>query len=724
MRLPLNPAQWGAFILQALIQQFPTVEPYVQYTQALGSDAEGNGYGIVPVNNTVIPYVVRGFELKPFDVLITTQQNEPHFSYLSEPNLTTAFNNVTMGEMVTKLPPTVDEDVFLDMIPPYAATGKGFGNSRRPAPGVQQGYNRVKLSSRILDLEDDQIARIFEAMKTASADHATFAMTYTLRAARETADIGTTKEASSPIVHKLVTVDPRPDGNVQLGLNNHFETVNLKTAAALVKAVDETDFPRLLAGELLVYDYRPGYKQAAQEDPGHVGYFEGAPYKAQTTYADNAQRRAYGRRATFGTLKFPGWYDVPLREDTHPRTCRVFNVKQLNGKPSISQLCVFEDGYSLHTVTSPLMHAPSTTPVEDKLSHFYRKARIVAGELCFLVYHETDEASTPFMINSVNVSETGGTTLQVTPVLPIKDMAPVITLSFGGNQHTYVLSPSEIAFPRQGYTIFSLNARDLSNQVGMDGLLPGPGTFPTVHVRVHKGGGLYRLAEQNAAPSEPLTRGQFVQTCMTRYGMDADIALKTLDDINTYKYDKFTAPVKDESNHSTLTMLELPFKLAMDLFGVAKLAGLMNGGSSSTQPSVLRDTDGGGGSGPGSSPGIVDGGDAGAPTGSGRGAPNELDTSAGVPPQLQGVAAIADTLLGYATSTLPEDELTELNANLISQLEESQDAVGRLLLLVRMGKLKYLTELELQRMFRECDKFRANLINVSVARGTLMMPAV
>lgn len=724
MRLPLNPAQWGAFILQALIQQFPTVEPYVQYTQALGSDVEGNGYGIIPVNNTVIPYVVRSFELKPFDILIATKQGEACFSYLSDPNLMAAFNNVTMGQVVNQLPPTIDEDVFLDMLPPYAAAGKGFGNSRRPAPGVQQGYNRVKLSSHILDLEDDQVDQVFAAMKVACAEHAIYAMQYTLRAARDTADIGvTTKAASLSPVNKLVTVDPRPSGDVQLGLNNHFETVSLKTAATLVNAITAEDLPRLLAGEMLVYDYRPGYKQAAQSDPGHVGYFEGAPYKAQTVYADNAQRRSYHQRAVCAPLAFPGWYDVPLREDTHPRTCRVFNTKQLNGKPSVNQLFVFESGYSLHPVTSAVPHAPSTTPVDDRLVHYYRKARVAAGELCFLVYHETDEASTPFMINSVNISPAGITTLQVTPITPIRDMAPVISLSFGKNQHMYVLSPSEIAFPQKGYTIFSLHPRELTNEVGMDGFMPPPGTFPTVHVQVYKGGGLYRIKEQTSAPSEPLTRGQFVQFCMTRYGMDADIALKTLDDINSYKYDKFVAAVMDESRHSALPMLHEPFKLAMDLFGVVKgAAGLMNSGSGTT-PASMRGGSTNSGSGPGSSDGVV-GDTNSAPIGSGRGAPNELDTSAGVPPQVEGVAAVADTLLGYATSTLPEDELSELNKNLITQLEESQNAVGRLLLLVRMGKLKYLTELELQRMFRECDKFRANLINVSVARGNFMMPTV
>lgn len=722
MRLPTNPAQWGAYITQALIQQFQIVEPYVQYCQALGGDAEGNGYGIIPVNNTVIPYVVRAFELKPFDTLITMSQGEPKFMYLSESNLMVAFNNVTMGEAVEQLPETITEDVFLDMVPPYAAAGNSFGgNTRRPAPGVQRSYQRVKLSGMLLDLEDAQVATIYDAMKSAAEGTAGFAMLQTLAAARENTHLFAelpTKVAGTDGVNKLVTVDPRPSGEVQLGCNGRYETVALKTAAAFVKAVNEQDFPRLLAGELLVYDYRPGYKQAAQADPGKVGYFDGAPYKAQTVYADELQRRAFGSRAHFGQFKFPGWYDTARNGQTHPRTARVFNTKQLNGKPSVYQLVVYEDGYAIHPQTSGVMHAPSTTPKEDELMRYYRKAQVRPGEVCFLVYHETDEASVPFRINSVNHSPTGVTTLQVTPLMPIKDMAHMLTLSFGGNKHTYVISPSEIAFPQRGYTIFSLQPNDVTRSVGMDGF---PGAAPTVHVKVFKGGGLYRLQEQNTAPSEPLTRGPFVQYLMSRYGMSADTALKTLDDINSYKYDRFVAAVHDQPNARVIAIAELPMKLAMDLYTVVKAAaGLMNDKQST--PAVMREAGSNQESGPGSAAGI--GTMNSTPAGSGRGAPNGLDTSAGVPPQLEGVAAIADSLLGYATSLIPDDELTEMNQTLMNLLDEAENLLGRLLLLARMGKLKYLTELELQRMFRECDKFRANLVNVSVARGNFMAPAV
>ena len=55
IRLPLNPAQWSAYIIQALLQQFPVLEPYVRSTQELGVDTEGNGYGVIAVNNAVIP---------------------------------------------------------------------------------------------------------------------------------------------------------------------------------------------------------------------------------------------------------------------------------------------------------------------------------------------------------------------------------------------------------------------------------------------------------------------------------------------------------------------------------------------------------------------------------------------------------------------------------------------------------------------------------------------
>lgn len=720
MRLSTNPAQWGAYILQALIQQFPIVEPYVQYNQALGGDTEGNGYGIIPVNNAVIPYVVRGFELKPFDTLITMSQGEPKFAYLSEANLMVAFNNVTMGEAVDQLPETVTQDVFLDMVPPYAALGNG-GGSRRPAPGVQRSFQKVKLSGMLLDMEDAQVQAVFDAMKSASAASANYAMMQTIAAARDNTAIDAelpTKAAGADGIHKLVTVDPRPSGEVQLGCNGRYETVALKTAAALVKAVNADDFPRLLAGELLVYDYRPGYKQAAQADPGRVGFFDGAPYKAQTVYADERQRRMFSSRARFGQLRYPGWYDTGRNGQPHPRTCRVFNTKQLNGKPSAYQLMVFEDGYAIHPQTSGVQHAPSTTPQEDKLAHFYRKAEVRPGEVCFLVYHETDEASVPFRINSVNHSPTGVTTLQVTPLMLMKGMSPMVSLSFGGNKHTYVISPSEIAFPQRGYTIFSLHPHDVSTAIGGDAYA---NTTQTVHVRVFKGGGLYRVQEQSSAPSEPFTRGQFVQFLMSRYGMDADIALKTLDDINSYKYDRFVAPVLGQPNVRVLAIAEMPMKLAMDLYTVVKAAaGLMNG--QQAQPAATREPGTSNESGPGNAAGIGDPNST--PSGSGRGAPNALDTSAGVPPQLQGVAAIADSLLGYATSLVPEDELTEMNQTLMNILDEAENLLGRLLLLARMGKLKYLTELELQRMFRECDKFRANLVNMSVARGNFTAPAV
>jgi hypothetical protein len=691
MRLPINPAQWGAYIIQALLQQLPMAEPYIQHTRILGSDPEGNGYGLIGIGDrAVVPFVVREFELKPLDVLITYVEGQPRFSALSEPNLMYAFNNVTLGEAVDRIPDSVDRDVFLEMMPPYV-NGKSWGNSRRGPFGVYSSLQTVKLSHQILLQSDAWLANLKDAIKQASeADHL-LPFQYALQHAAGRTDYRQVKAASGP--EKILTLDPRPSGEVEVLVNGQGERVALKTASELLRHADQADcIPNLLRGELVVLDMRSSQvKEARSADPMRIGFADGRRMHRHPDAADLAARK--GRVME---VKYPGWYDIDCCEIDRPLMMRVFHTTYLDGKPCSYKLAVGQEGF-IFEPSRCWSADPSVPPSNTELRRFYQRAQMVPGELCFLLNHDTDEASIPFTIVSRTTLPGGGTSLQVRPLASQNFNDDVVTLTFGSNRHVYRLSLTEIAYPRDGFSVFAMRPEKLT--CAHEPALP---KRQGAMVRVFKGGGVWSLSENGRPPLTGLTRGQLVTHFMQRYGMTVDQAMDTLADLTQLKYDRFEVSVREELEQVPHAVSMAPIKLAMSLWRLVKSAEDPNQASGPNTPV----------------------GQAGEP-GTAQLPAGVYNTSAGVPPEAAaGFQDLADVLVGYAASELPEQEMLALNTELVNLLTQLQDQLGRLLTLVRLGKIKNMTEMEVARVLRENDKFRAALINAAVAQGRVMLPAM
>lgn len=692
MRLPINPAQWGAYIIQTLLQQLPAAEPYVQHTRILGSDAEGNGYGLVGVGDrAVVPFVVRSFELKPMDILITYVEGQPRFSALSEPNLMYAFNNITLGDAVDKIPDSVDRDVFLDMMPPYV-NGQGWGRSRRGPAGVFSSSTTVKLSHQIFVMPEDKLKALHAALKKEAAEDYVLPLQYALALAPARTEISAVKAASTA-PEKIITLDPRPSGEVEALVNGQGERVEMKVAAEILRHANQAEcISDLMRGELVVLDLRGSQvKEARSADPMRIGFADGRRTHRHPDAADLAARK--GRVME---VKYPGWYDIDCCERDRPLMMRVFNTTYLDGKPCGYKLAVGQEGYVFES--SRCWSAdPSVPPSNVELRRFYQRAHLAPGELCFLLNHATDEASIPFTIVSRTTLPGGNTALQVCPIGTQNFNDDVVTLTFGDNRHVYRLSMTEIAYPKDGFSVFAVRPERL--RCSHEPLLP---RRSGAMVRVFKGGGVWSLSENGRPPLTGLTRGQLVTHFMQRYGMTVDQAMDTLADLTQLKYDRFEASVTEELEQVPHVVLDAPIKLAMSLWRLVK---------SANDPNMA--------SGPNAPVGQVGESGVGAPP------MNALNTSAGIPPDAAAnFQEMADILVGYASSEMPEQEMLALNIELVNLLTQLQDQISRLLLLVRLDKIKNMTEMEVSRVLRESDKFRGVLINSAVAQGRVMTPSM
>jgi hypothetical protein len=686
MRLPLNPVQWGAYIIQALLQQFPVLEPYVVETKELGVDEEGNGYGVVPVNNAVVPYVVREFELKPFDTLIFHQAGEPRFCYLSEPNLMFVFNNVGMGTVVERMPASIDRDVFLEMVPPFASDRQG---GRRSPMHVMRSFERVKLSSQILVMDDARVKEIDEAMKAAAADFPVYATTmkHVLATAKATTDPARIVKAAA--AGHLVTMEARPSGAVQVGVDNQFTELEMPKAASLLRELNQPEHvASLLRNDVVVLDTR--VKEAKKADPIMATAPDASPLRRAHLTVEEHDRRKFDAVSQMG-VKDPGWYEIALPGLKKETTARVFRTFHLDGLPCGYKLAVCTDGYAVDHGTH-WRAAPSAVPSGDEMRHIYRRAELKPGEMAFLFNHVTNEASVPFRIAGKHHTQGGATVLQVKPLVS-NETAPIITISFGNQRGVYRMGPGEIAYPKEGYSVFAVNPTKLDADSRFDTLADSREDTErhVVKVKVFKGGGLWRISEHHGAPSSPLTRGQFVQHLVHRYAMTPDKALSILNDISNYKYDTFEASVLEPSLDRKPGVLSPgAVKLAMDLMSL-KVA-FDNSGRADAVGMTQQGED----------PGMV------------------IDTSAAIGPEVEGLPDISDILMGFATNELPDVEVMQIAQELIGLLGEVGDKLGRILTLVRLDKVKFLTEQEVLRVFREADKFRSTLINASVSRGQFM----
>jgi hypothetical protein len=691
MRLPINPAQWGAYVIQTLLQQFPAAEPYVQHTRILGSDAEGNGYGLVGIGErAVVPFVVRGFELKPMDIFISYVEGQPRFSALSEANLMYAFNNITLGDAVDKIPDSVERDVFLDMMPPYV-NGKSWGRSRRGPMGVYSSLETVKLSHQIFVMDDARLKALHETLKKEAAEDYVLPLQYALAHAPHHTDVRAVKAAAGP--EKIITLDPRPSGEVEALVNGQGERVEMKVAAEMLRHANQADaIPSLMKGELVVLDLRSSQvKEARSGDPMRIGFADGRKRHRHPDAADLAARK--GRVME---VKYPGWYDIDCCEIDRPLMMRVFNTTYLDGKPCSYKLAVGQEGFIFES--SRCWSAdPSVPPSNVELRRFYQRAQLMPGEFCFLLNNDTDEASIPFTIVSHTTMPNGNTVLQVRPLGTQNFNDDVLTLTFGVNRHVYRLSMNEIAYPKDGFSVFSLRPERLRCAH-----TPAVPRQSGAMVRVFKGGGVWALSENGRPPLTGLTRGQLVTHFMQRYGMTVDQAMDTLSDLTQLKYDRFEARVCEELEQVPHVVMEAPIKLAMSLWRLVKSAQDPNMASGPNVP-------------------------VGQVGESGVGAPpmNPMNTSAGIPPEsAANIQELADVLVGYAASELPEQESLALNVELVNLLTQLQDQLGRLLLLVRLDKIKNMTEMEVARVLRENDKFRGVLINSAVAQGRVVAPTM
>lgn len=103
---------------------------------------------------------------------------------------------------------------------------------------------------------------------------------------------------------------------------------------------------------------------------------------------------------------------------------------------------------------------------------------------------------------------------------------------------------------------------------------------------------------------------------------------------------------------------------------------------------------------------------------SGMGPPGAMmptpSSGAAIMPEIPGLTEIAEQLASYAMGAFSPDELAEMFSKLIDDLAEVQNIAGKLLMLVRLGAVQFITEQETKRLFEEADRFRSSLLNANM----------
>lgn len=734
MRLPLDPAQWGVVIAQQLNQQFPALEPYVQFVRIIENDEEGNAFGVVAMMNAFVPFVVRAFTLKPLDVLMRVEDGESRFSRLTEANATMAVGGLGLGKPVDKLPPGAQADVPLAMLPPYAGM---FGAGRRRRPDVMGMTQPVKLASEKFGPDARSVMEGFLS-KAADAGVAEFFVERHLEAL--TTLMEEVKSASFKHFSSAVVVDPSHRGTARVFAGGGVtEEMTLKAAAEFLTSIGESTPERtvaLMQGRPVILDLRDEATKAAFGVAGDYEQFYPTP-KELTNPQDITE---------------PGWYQHANEQRTGKM--RVFSTTYLDGKPCSYLLAALEDG---HAFEPRFFAKAAPNASSEELHQFYKPSELKAGEVAFMVCEKTGEASVPFTIKGFTQLPGGCFTLVVSPALGFQSTE---TLRFGDNKRPYRLSQDEIAYPKIGYMIYKLQPKRLKLDVFPMNMPVGAGEAEprknTTRVKIYKGGGLYSVQEKGRATSEGMARGALLALLMNRYGFTPEHAMEHLRQVDIHVARPFDAVITEEPVRKEASLEAEPLALALALYGLAKSAASppprgeredtdrpnsageekdlnpQKSGPNRVEKAPRESGPGGpetqrsapdeqapAGQSPSGPPG---------PRGASPGNPNAAagpvgapgmpgasgDFGAGIGPEVPFFSEVADELTAMAMGLLGPDELAGMYASLTNQLEDVQDLAGRILLLVRMGKIPTITEQEGKRILDESDKFRANLVNAQM----------
>jgi len=698
MRLPMDPSQWSTLIMRMLIGRFPTLEPHIQLVKTLDQDEEGNAHGIVPLGTggAHIPFVIRDFEIKPMDTLIVIENGEERFRNLSEANALLAVGGIALGDPVKKLPPGIVSDQELHMLAPRWST---FGR-RIPPMNVLGTTQPIKLAA---DRKLSVIA--FEELLKAARDIDPGLPAYIAAQYRDILmGLSPRKEAGH-----VTVLDPRPDGTADLiedGAKRASVPIGELAAELRGRLPNAQDLIAKLAmrDELVVHDGRT-------EKTGAFGYVV----------------RNHDPEVA---IREPGWHR------TGGRLVRTLRTRHLSGEPATYWLQLAEGA---HDFSRYACGAKAPAADSERLGAFYVPAELKGGELAFLLWHKSGEASVPFKVKERHDFPDGTCKLIVRPLLGPNATE---TLVFGNNQHAYRLGPGEIALPRSGVGAFKLPPRKIGD------LATAPND--RVRVRIFKGGGTFSVVEDKRPATEGLTRGMLVAMLMHRYGLDPDTAIRYSRMATT-----FHAPELHVVPHETPQDPDQPddqkqaAKLAVLLWDLTKKAD----GSATFRELVKRalaeakktptkldptipeavlsllqlkkayaeddrrhpssgtapvDLD------PGrSGPNRKENGPAG-PSGPGPVAMGPMDQGAAILPDIPFMREVSDTLTGFATGSFTPAELSEIYQGLTHKLLDIQDLTGRILTLARLGKIDFVTESEAKRILDEADRFRGTLLNADM----------
>jgi len=721
MRLPLDPAQWGVVIAQQLNQQFPALEPYVQFVRILENDEEGNAFGVVALTGAFVPFVVRSFDLKPIDLLMRMEDGESRFCRLTEVNATMAVGGVGLGKPVEKLPPGAQGDLAMSLMPPYS--GMFGAGRRRGRPDVMNMTQPVKLATERLG---DGARLAVETLLGKAACEGLDEFLVERHLDDMVALMDRCKAASLKPFATAVVVDPSHRDTATITADGQTsDWISIKAAAEFLASCGHDPAAHVVAlmkGLPIILDFRD--KSAF----GIAGDYEQMyPRPKDEPCAQSVNE--------------PGWYAV--HSDALEGRLRAFRTTYLDGRPCSYMLAAMEDG---HAFDQWIYATPSPSTSSEELHQFYQPSSFKPGEVAFILCEQTGEASVPFTIRGFTELPGGCFTLVVAPALGYQATE---TLRFGDNKRPYRLSQSEIAFPKTGYMIYRLQPKRIDLNP-MRGQYPGPNIEAQpkkTEVRVLRGGGLYSIQEAGRAVSEGMARGPLLAQLMNRYGFSPEHALEHLRQVDIHVARPFKAILTEEPLRKEASLASEPLALALLLYGVVKSAAQRPAsegeekdlspdksgpnrktseppkesgpGGPDANRAVQEAPAGQAPSGPpgqrGAAPGMpnASNGAPGAPGVPGAAAPG-ADFGAGIGPDIPFFAEVADELTSMAMGLLGPDEMAAMYSTLGNQLEDVQDLAGRILLLVRLGKIPFITENEGKRILDESDKFRANLVNAQM----------
>lgn len=695
MKLTANMNEWGTLATKDLLQHHQDVEPFIMQSLIVQASPEGNGIGFFILGNGnqqapagFIPWFVEDFMLKPFDLLITLENNEPRFFNLSSANLAMAMGQLPMGRAVAQPSKALTEDIGIDWYTPPMTNGSFARRNTRP-PGTYAGYMPVKMANILPQLDVSQLKQFFELAKAAGVS-AYLAEEYgqVLEDIRDSH-----QKTAGQTFPSLMVLETGEVQGYRLHHAGGSDDITPAEAHQVIKAAGESDFPlraaHLMRGDLVVVDLRPGLTKAAG-DPTWTGVI----------LNESIRDRSQSVKITE-----TGWY----KENQQIRYVYA-DVFGLDGNPISESLSISPVGFSLKQDLYGTGQLDSTwlKGAQQSMAAFFQPAKLVPGEVCILINEAAKSSSPPFRILA-NTAHPTGIVLTVDPVASFR--SGPIHLCFGGeHKQIYHLAPDEISIPAEGFKLLAINGTDLSHESGNVRIDGG------VKVELARTGTYWRLIEDGKR-FERLTYGQAVYLLMSRFGLSETAALALMTETKQSLESRFTVPrslphaSQDPSAHAFDEDL---LKVSMDLWRFteqaeqADLFGRLRQADDSALFGALRKraNDLGGYSGPSTSQVTGSNRSFGS---NGTANANAFDMTPVIPENLPGVKEIADLLTAYASGQIRPEEIGEDFSAINQGLENLINLVGKALLIINLNQMPVLTYQETKRLLDGLDRFKESV---------------